>query len=239
VASQCNLRKYVQTSHKIIEAKWISERQRWQVKLIRTDGRELVVSDGETTEGEVGEPWIEECDVFINATGAYNNWRWPTIPGRGTFKGRMVHSAAWPKGVDLKGQTVALIGNGSSGIQILPAILDDVEKVYVFLRSRTWVTAGLAQRYAGPNGSNKFFSEEEREAWSNDPAAYLEYRKEIENELNVRFRLYIRDSDAQKTAKDFSTKQMVARLAGKPELAERLLPDFPVGFVLSSPHTSK
>ena len=198
---------------------------------IRTDGRELVVSDGNSTEGEVGEAFTEECDIFINATGAYNNWHWPTIPGRESFKGQMLHSASWPKGLKLKGQTVALIGNGSTGIQILPAILDEVDKVYVFLRSKTWVTAGLAQRFAGPNGSNKFFSEEERQTWSKDPAAYLEYRKEIENELNARFRLYIAGSASQKLARDFSEKQMIGKLTGKPELADKLLPEFPVGFV--------
>ena len=198
---------------------------------VRTDGRELVVSDGKSTEGETGEPFTEECDVFINATGAYNNWHWPNISGREDFKGHMVHSAAWPKELKLKGQHVALIGNGSTGIQILPAILDEVEKVYVFLRSKTWVTPGLAARFAGPNGTNKHFSEEERETWSKDPAAYLEYRKDIENELNARFRLYVKGSAIQNFVRDLSEKQLVAKLAERPELVDQLLPEFPVGFV--------
>lgn len=192
------------------------------------------MSDGKSTEGEVGEAFVEECDVFINATGAYNNWHWPTIPARESFQGQMIHSAAWPKDAKLKGQTVALIGNGSTGIQILPAILEEVEKVYVFLRSQTWVTAGLAQRFAGPNGTNKFFSEEETESWSKDPEAYLAYRKEIENELNARFRLYVAASPSQKLARDFSEKQMIAKLAGKPELADKLVPTFPVGYAPNS-----
>lgn len=225
------MRQYVKPSHKVVRARWIKERQRWQVTTIRTDGRELVVSDGKSTEGEKGEPFTEECDVFINATGAYNNWHWPNIPGREDFKGHMVHSAAWPKELKLKGQHVALIGNGSTGIQILPAILDEVEKVYVFLRSKTWVTPGLAARFAGPNGTNKHFSEEERETWSKDPAAYLEYRKEIENELNARFRLYVKGSAIQNFVRDLSEKQLVAKLAERPELVDQLLPEFPVGFV--------
>ncbi|KAH8819264.1 cyclohexanone monooxygenase [Xylogone sp. PMI_703] len=229
LADQRNLRKYVKTSHKVIGAKWVEEKKKWQIRLVRTDGRELVVSDGQNHDGEVGEPFIEECDIFINATGAYNNWRWPTIPNRTVFQGDMYHSASWPQNPNLKGRTVALIGNGSSGIQILPAILEEVEKIYVFIRNRTWITAGLAQRYAGPNGSNKFFTEEEIQAWAEDPDAYLSYRKDIEHELNARFRLYIDQSDTQKAAKNFSIKQMTERLANKPELVSQLIPEFPVG----------
>ena len=63
-------------------------------------------------------------------------------------------------------QTVVLIGNGSSGIQILPAILDQVKKIFVLNRSRTWITPALANRFAGENGANKIFSEEEQKSWS-------------------------------------------------------------------------
>ena len=175
MADQFNLRQYIKTSHKVTGAKWIEERQKWQVQIVQTDGRDLVVSHSESKDGEHGEPFIEECDVFINASGAYNNWRWPTIPNRETFKGTMIHPARWPKEFDWKGQTLALIGNGSTAIQVLPAILEKAEKVYVLLRNRTWVTPALAQRFAGKNGNNKFFSDEERQEWSKDPEKYLAY----------------------------------------------------------------
>ncbi|GAB7353336.1 hypothetical protein MBLNU459_g3826t2 [Dothideomycetes sp. NU459] len=229
VADQHNLRHYLKLSHKVVAAKWIEEKQKWQVQIVKTDGREVIVSDGANHEGEVGEPFIEECDIFINATGAYNNWKWPTIPNRTSFKGRMLHSAIWPKEASLKGETVALIGNGSTGIQILPAILEDVAKVYVFIRNPTWVTAGLAQRFAGPDGSNKFFTKEQLDHWAKNPEEYLLYRKEIEDELNVRFRLYIKNSATQNAAKKFSVDQMKRKLAEKPYLSDQLIPEFPVG----------
>lgn len=225
------MRKYMKFSYKITGAKWVEERQKWQVQIVATDGRELVVSDGNSIEGTKGEPFVEECDIFINATGAYNNWRWPTIPNRDSFKGDMLHSAVWPGTDKVSGRTVTLIGNGSSGIQILPTILPKVDKVYLMLRSRTWVTPALANRFAGENGSNKIFTADEKEDWSNAPEKYLAYRKEIENELNVRFRLYLKGSQAQKMGREGTTKQMTARLSAKPELAEDLIPSFPVGSV--------
>lgn len=229
VADQYNLRQYIRTSHKVTEAKWIEDKQKWQISIAQTDGRELIRSSPETNDGELDEPFIEECDIFINAAGAYNNWRWPTIPNRGAFKGNMIHPAIWPKGMDLTDQTVALIGNGSTGIQILPAILDQVKKIYVLIRSRTWVTPALANRFAGENGKNKIYTAEEQEAWSNDPDKYLQHRKEIENELNARFRLYLKDSQAQKMGRKMVAQMMTDRVAAKPELAEEVIPDFPVG----------
>ncbi|KAL4811335.1 FAD/NAD(P)-binding domain-containing protein [Aspergillus unguis] len=235
VADQHNLRKYVKVSHKVIGAKWIEERQKWQVTIVPTDGRELMVSNRVNKDGEAGEPFTEECDVLINAGGCFNDWKWPSIPGRETFKGQMIHSAAWPKTTELKGKTVALIGNGSTGVQILPNILDDVEKVYVYIRSRTWVTASFAQKFAGPNGANVFFTEEQKNRWAENPDEYLQYRKEVESELNSRFRLYLKDSDAQKEALAYSVSQMTEKLASKPEIGEKLIPEWAVGCRRTTP----
>lgn len=190
-----------------------------------------MISDGESKDGEQGEAFIEECDVFINASGAYNNWRWPTIPNRDSFKGTMIHSAIWPEADHMTGKTVSLIGNGSSGIQILPSILDHAEKIYVLLRSKTWVTPALANRFAGENGKNKIYTDQEKEDWSSNPEAYHAYRKEIESELNARFRLYLKDSQAQQMGREGTKKQMTSRLSAKPELVEDLIPSFPVGYV--------
>ena len=38
------------------------------------------------------------------------------------FKGPLFHSARWDHSLDLKGKTVAVIGTGASGQQIVPAI---------------------------------------------------------------------------------------------------------------------
>ncbi|CAL5867467.1 uncharacterized protein PFLUO_LOCUS1686 [Penicillium psychrofluorescens] len=237
VADQHQLRKYIKVSHKVLGAKWIEERQKWQVQIVATDGRQLMVSNRTSKDGEAGEPFIEECDVFINATGCFNDWKWPAIPGREIFEGKMIHSAAWPDDddVSLKGKTVALIGNGSTGVQILPAILDEVDKIYVFIRSPTWVTASFAQKFAGPNGENVFFSEEQKEHWMTHPDEYLAYRKDVESELNSRFRLYLKDSVEQKQALDFSISQMKKKLLGKPEIKEKLIPEFAVGCRRTTP----
>lgn len=215
----------------MIGAKWIEERQKWQVQVVQIDGREVAREDPTSHEGEIGEPWVEECDFLLNASGVVNNWKWPKIPGRESFKGTggVIHSAAWPKNVDLKGKTVSLIGNGSTGVQILPSILDDVEKVYVHIRSRTWITVGFASKYAGADGDNVVFTEEQKRYWAEHPGEYLKYRKDVELELNSRFRSFLRESSQQKVALEYSVGEMTGKLQAKAELIESMVPDFPVG----------
>ena len=63
VADQFNLRKYIQVSHKITKAEWNEKRSKWLVTIVRTDGRDLVVSDSQDKEGELDDSFVEECDV--------------------------------------------------------------------------------------------------------------------------------------------------------------------------------
>ena len=60
-----------------------------------------------------------------------SKWKWPDIPGLNDFKGQLIHSAAWNADVDLKGKRVCVIGNGSSGVQIVPSIIDQVDHLYM------------------------------------------------------------------------------------------------------------
>ncbi len=70
------------------------------------------------------------------------------------FKGVLQHSARYDPSTDLNGKRVAVIGIGSSGIQIISKIASQVKQLYAWVKSPTWITAGFAQRFAGPNGGN-------------------------------------------------------------------------------------
>jgi cation diffusion facilitator CzcD-associated flavoprotein CzcO len=83
-----------------------------------------------------------------------SNWQWPQIDGLHSFKGDLLHSASWDNNVDLKGKKVAVIGNGSSGIQLVTAIQPAAAHLTTFIRSPTWIATTLGQDFAGPNGAN-------------------------------------------------------------------------------------
>lgn len=52
----------------------------------------------------------------------FSSYKYPNIPGIGEYEGKLMHSAAWDADYDLTGKTVAIIGGGSSAVQIVPNI---------------------------------------------------------------------------------------------------------------------
>lgn len=76
--------------------------------------------------------------VLISAVGMVNRPSIPPIPGLDEFPGPVMHTAAWDTGVDLTGKRVAVIGNGASAMQLVPAIADITQRITVFQRSKQW-----------------------------------------------------------------------------------------------------
>lgn len=202
-------------NHLITGAKWDEEKQKWHI----------------TAEDLTSGLTIEDsCHVLINASGVLNRWKWPAIKGRETFQGQMLHTASWDENASVEGKRVAVIGGGSSAVQVVPNIQPLVRSMTCFLRSTSWITAGFAQRFAGPNGSNFAYTEAQKEIFRNDPTKYLKYRKCIESELNVRFKFILNGSKEQATARKFAEEEMRRKLAKKPEIADVLVPkDYAVG----------
>ncbi|CAI7655695.1 unnamed protein product [Penicillium manginii] len=209
------LDRYIQLQTEITEARWDDEIGRWVLTLCRADDSAL---------------WTEHCDVLLNGTGFLNAWKWPAIPGLHSFQGRLFHTARYEEGYDLKDKRVAIIGSGSSGVQAVASVYSDVSKLYTWVRSPTWITAGFAQKYAGKDGANFEYSEEEKYEWREDPEKYREYRKMIEDEINLRYRAVLRNTAESQKGAEFSYTDMHKKLGGDPRLVDKIIPkDFNVG----------
>ncbi|MFI6338918.1 flavin-containing monooxygenase [Streptomyces sp. NPDC050535] len=77
----------------------------------------------------------------IAATGILSVPFIPDIPGRADFRGDQHHTGRWPKTpIDFTGKRVAQIGTGSSGVQIVPAIADQVAGLTVYQKVADWAT---------------------------------------------------------------------------------------------------
>jgi cation diffusion facilitator CzcD-associated flavoprotein CzcO len=78
---------------------------------------------------------------LVSTTGVLSVPQYPNVPGREEFAGESYHPARWPKEpVDFRGKRVAVVGTGSSGVQIAPVIADQVESLTVYQRTPTWCT---------------------------------------------------------------------------------------------------
>ncbi len=79
------------------------------------------------------------ADVVVAATGVLHQPRIPDIPGLETFAGAAFHSARWDESVPLDGRRIAVIGTGSTGVQIVTALSTRAAKVTQFQRSAQWI----------------------------------------------------------------------------------------------------
>jgi len=92
---------------------------------------------------EIDSTWLIRTDTgesvrahhIVSAAGALSASSVPSFPGQDDYRGRIVHTGAWPDGLDLSGQRVAVIGTGSSGIQSIPEIAKKAGNVTVFQRT--------------------------------------------------------------------------------------------------------
>jgi len=62
------------------------------------------------------------CSCLRTNRAFNSHWKWPEIDGLQNFKGHLIHSADWPKDFEYAGKRVAVLGNGASGVQIVPAL---------------------------------------------------------------------------------------------------------------------
>lgn len=121
VVDHFDLRGHIRTGQKVVSALWNEADTAWTV----------TTEKGETIRAR----WV------ISATGGLSVPNYPDLNGLEDFKGQAYHTGAWPHTpVDFTGKRVAIIGNGPSGAQILPAIVDLVETVDLYQRTPTWTT---------------------------------------------------------------------------------------------------
>ncbi|MEG8029072.1 NAD(P)/FAD-dependent oxidoreductase [Sphingomonas aerolata] len=88
-------------------------------------------------EGSDGRCW--NAEKLILAVGQLSTPKDTRYLGQDDFTGRVISSARWPKDkVDFAGKRVAIIGTGSSGVQMTPVIARDAAHLTVFQRTANY-----------------------------------------------------------------------------------------------------
>ena len=168
---------------------------------------------------ETGE--TRRFDAVISAVGYLNK---PNIPPFArepqVFNGQMCHTASWDPEIDLAGKTVAVVGTGASAVQVVSAAQKVAKEVTIFQIEPNWILPRNAREY----------SPRERERM----ARPLHYTRE-------RLRLYWRyqriqaglsharvDGSQNKKRKAEAVRFISESLAGRPDLLEVSIPDFPM-----------
>ncbi len=92
-------------------------------------GWHISLSDGEQV----------EADFMVACCGLLHHPRFPTIKGLDDFAGAKFHSARWDHSVSLVKKRVGIIGNGSTGAQIISELAKEDLQLSVFQRTAQWI----------------------------------------------------------------------------------------------------
>ncbi|KXG46721.1 uncharacterized protein PGRI_034670 [Penicillium griseofulvum] len=209
-----NLDRDIQLETQVIGAHWQEDSGKWKI-----------------TVKHAGVERDEFCDILISGQGNLVSPSWPKIAGFSDFKGHVTHSARWDHDFDYSNKRIAVIGNGSSGIQIVPQMTKlPGTTVRNFIRGPAWVYYRVPpSKHLGreTEDTNPEFLDEEKEQFS-DPVKHREYRKGIIHRTNKAFRLFMK-GEPNETTVALATAQMAEKLNHDPVLCEQLIPKWEIG----------
>jgi len=118
-------------SHELKRATYDEGRDKWVLEVDTPDGIQTI-----------------EANAIVNGVGTFANPRFPSFEGSESFPGEILHPARWPDGWDATGKRVGIVGNGSTGVQLLAPIAESAEQVYVFQRTPQWISP--RDKYGAP-----------------------------------------------------------------------------------------
>ncbi len=164
-------------------------------------------ADGSTDEG----------DFVIAATGVLHHPAYPDIEGLDAFDGEVFHSSRWNHDVPIAGKRVGVVGTGSSAIQIVSGIVDEVAEMTLFQRTAQWITPIENQPY----------TDEERAEFRDKPDVMQELRAAVTKAFTEGFANVLVDAESPmlQAIQDSCTANLENNVKD-PVLRERLRPDY-------------
>lgn len=128
VIDRLGLAPLIKLDTEVSEARWDGSNQEWN----------LSTADG----------GHHTADFVICATGVLHHPFVPDIPGLADFTGTVLHTARWQDDLDTAGKRIAVIGTGSTGVQIVSALQPDATSIHHYVRSPQgilWAPMSLRQ----------------------------------------------------------------------------------------------
>lgn len=180
---------------------------------------------------KTGKREVIRANAVFNAFGTTDRWVLPDIPGIGSFKGIITHSADYDENIVLRGKKVAVIGTGASSAQIVSTIASEVGELVVFMRTKHWVinnpevTAEVPDPVKWALRNVPHYKEwfRFRVFWFAADGLYPNVVKDPsypEDGIAV--------SALNEGLRQYALSHMHHKLAGRPDLIEKLTPDFPI-----------
>ncbi|KAI0737199.1 FAD/NAD(P)-binding domain-containing protein [Daedaleopsis nitida] len=229
IVDRYKLMRYIRLKHEMIHAAYDEPTGKWHLRICNPE-REFE----------------DTADVLVTAFGVLTRWKLPDIEGIESYKGELHHTAGYDPGErtwmeaaeEWKDKRVGVIGVGATALQVVSALQPRVAKIVNYVRGQTWLSPAFANNPVvskmlgrSPEASAKdelgTFSPEEIERFK-DKEFYREFRRALENEINSMHSYTQTGSELQIALEELCRTHMATKLAQRPDIAERLIPKFPI-----------
>jgi cation diffusion facilitator CzcD-associated flavoprotein CzcO len=198
-----------------------------------------------------GRSW--SARFIVTAIGPLSTPNAPAFEGLHSFAGPVLHSAAWPREpVDFSGRDVAVVGTGSSAVQMIPIIAEQARTLTVFQRTAAYAVpaqngpldreheARIKADYAGFRARNRRMRAGFGSELSPHPLPTMAVTAEERNALfEERWRIggfsmlgafvdTLTDMRANDACAEF-VRGKIRSIVRDPAVAQRLCPTHPIG----------
>ncbi|WP_314036915.1 NAD(P)/FAD-dependent oxidoreductase [Dietzia sp. CH92] len=178
-----------------------------------------------------GEDTVEdvESNVVVAASGVFATPRELTVAGVSEFSGQIVHTAEWTSDVEYSGKNVAIIGNGSTGVQLLSKVAESARSVTVYQRTPQWISPRA--NYGVPIG-------EELQWLIREMPFYWNWNKYVAGLSTIDMRNVLQPDEKWIAAggdvnerndmlRGMLVQYISAQVGGRQDLIDQLVPDYP------------
>ncbi|MDO9525700.1 MAG: NAD(P)/FAD-dependent oxidoreductase [Gemmobacter sp.] len=214
VADDFDIRKNIRFNTTVTQARFNEADATWSVDITNPDGSTETLTER----------------ILLSAVGILNVPQPAPVKGIDTFTGQTFHTARWPAGLDLTGKKVALIGNGASAMQVVPAITDKVDTLTIFQRSKQWAAPFPQFQKSVPEGVRLLLREVPaylnwyrlRLAWTFNDRVHSSLQKDPDWAHPDRAINAVNDAHRQ-----FFSNYIKEELGDRQDMLPQVLPDFP------------
>ncbi|HXP54007.1 MAG TPA: NAD(P)/FAD-dependent oxidoreductase [Streptosporangiaceae bacterium] len=198
----------------VSDAEFDESRSRWHLTITHSDG-----------EQETADP-----NAVVSGAGLFSTPRPLDVEGVEQFTGRIVHTTGWAPEDDVRGKRVAVVGNGSTGVQVLARVAEDAEFTYVCQRTPQWISP--RENYGVPiSPESRWLFDTMPNYWNwycysmvamgvgtqvlqeQDP----DYQAENGGGINAKNQLF----------RDSLVDYIKSKVGSRPDLLDKLVPDYP------------
>lgn len=123
VAEEYGIAEHIKHDREVVAAKWDPTISKWNMTIKHKDGS------------------LEKLqpNFIVSGSGLFSTPNLPDIKGIQSYKGPIFHTSNWDHSVDYHDKNIGLIGTGSTGTQLAPALAIAAKKLTVYQRTANWI----------------------------------------------------------------------------------------------------